>query len=156
MHVCLSNVNIHTLVRRYFQFVVPMCPPGLPPQIARFLWCMIRLDLCHGKSVKRLAAYISEYAWRTEVSALMHATIERGAPITFYSLRLITGRATYNNQTTAIIKTYQVRVNYPDDQHHDLRGQCRKLLKKKAILGSFSVEKPHQSQTFWRKCATLS
>lgn len=31
------------------------------PQIARFLWCMIRLDLCHGASVKRLAAYISEY-----------------------------------------------------------------------------------------------
>lgn len=31
------------------------------PQIARFLWCMIRLDLCHGASVDRLAGYISEF-----------------------------------------------------------------------------------------------
>ncbi|CAM9652718.1 unnamed protein product [Ascophyllum nodosum] len=29
-------------------------------EIARFLWCMIRLEVCHGASVKRLAAYISE------------------------------------------------------------------------------------------------
>lgn len=29
-------------------------------QIARFLWCTIRLDLCHGASVDRLASYISE------------------------------------------------------------------------------------------------
>ena len=32
----------------------------LRSQIARFLWCMIRLDLCHGSSVDRLAGYISE------------------------------------------------------------------------------------------------
>lgn len=98
-YVCLSNQNIHALVR--FKFAVPMCPFGLPPQIARFLWCMIRLDLCHGKSVKRLAAYISEYARRTEVAALMHTTIDKSVPTKLYSLRLITGRAKCINQTTA-------------------------------------------------------
>ena len=44
-----------------------MCSRGNVPQIARFLWCMIRLNLCHGKSVKRLAAYIGEYTCQTQV-----------------------------------------------------------------------------------------
>eukprot|EP00752_Nemacystus_decipiens_P010771 g9583.t2 len=33
---------------------------GVRFEIARFLWCMIRLDICHGTSVDRLAGYIGE------------------------------------------------------------------------------------------------
>lgn len=61
MHVCTPGKHLH-LAHRYWKFSAPMCSCGLSPQIARFLWCMIRLDLCHGASVRRLAAYISEYA----------------------------------------------------------------------------------------------
>ncbi|CAM9680484.1 unnamed protein product, partial [Sphacelaria rigidula] len=52
----LSDISLETLEsqdrRLKFQ--------GVRFEIARFLWCMIRLGLCHGASMERLAAYISE------------------------------------------------------------------------------------------------
>ncbi|CAM9123769.1 unnamed protein product, partial [Hapterophycus canaliculatus] len=52
----LGNFSLDSLEARDRQFKFQ----GVRFEIARFLWCMIRLDLCHGASVDRLAAYISE------------------------------------------------------------------------------------------------
>ncbi|CAN0153209.1 unnamed protein product, partial [Pylaiella littoralis] len=69
----LGNFNLDALEARDRQLKFQ----GVRFEIARFLWCMIRLDLCYGASVDRLASYISELDFHGASAGVLYDNVPR-------------------------------------------------------------------------------